>query len=308
MGKQDDDKKVYRLTEIHPEFVSLVRAGANRQDSFMVVKSEEKRVPAADATNEDKQAALKERASKYGIEAREDAALSYPSGDPTTETLYADPVNLKYPLGKDDNERDAGRIRNALARFSQFAEEYKEKSSKVKILERIVEAALAEDIGVTYQEDDEIYEALPSSLRERIEEAKSEGGDHGDGGSEPGEDDLSSWLTDAGQAVETASLDAAIQRALDAADGAGDKAQKAEAEINGGGTPPAQGKGEEERRLREENRALKAKMARLSKTVGGATALTTGSVAEQRSDSKPRPSAFRTGRDMAAEITEGERK
>jgi hypothetical protein len=37
---EDDKDKVFRLTDIDPEFVSLVRAGANRQRAFMVVKAD----------------------------------------------------------------------------------------------------------------------------------------------------------------------------------------------------------------------------------------------------------------------------
>lgn len=43
IAKADGDKdkdKTFRLTDIDPEFVSLVRAGANRQRSFMVVKED----------------------------------------------------------------------------------------------------------------------------------------------------------------------------------------------------------------------------------------------------------------------------
>lgn len=36
-----DGEKLFRLTEIDPEYVSLVRAGANRQKQFMVVKEDE---------------------------------------------------------------------------------------------------------------------------------------------------------------------------------------------------------------------------------------------------------------------------
>ncbi len=36
-----DDEKVYRLTDIEPQFVSLVTAGANRQKKFQVVKADE---------------------------------------------------------------------------------------------------------------------------------------------------------------------------------------------------------------------------------------------------------------------------
>jgi len=39
-GGDDDKKKTFRLTEIEAEFVSLVRAGANRQKGFQVVKAD----------------------------------------------------------------------------------------------------------------------------------------------------------------------------------------------------------------------------------------------------------------------------
>lgn len=43
ISKSDEtDNRVHELTEIEPQFVSLVTAGANRQKSFQVVKSESK--------------------------------------------------------------------------------------------------------------------------------------------------------------------------------------------------------------------------------------------------------------------------
>jgi hypothetical protein len=56
IAKAGDDKskdKVFRLTDIDPEFVSLVRAGANRQRAFMVVKAEEDVDEAEDPIPED---------------------------------------------------------------------------------------------------------------------------------------------------------------------------------------------------------------------------------------------------------------
>ena len=38
---EGSDEKLFRLTEIEPEFVSLVRAGANRQKAFQVVKEDD---------------------------------------------------------------------------------------------------------------------------------------------------------------------------------------------------------------------------------------------------------------------------
>jgi len=330
-------KKVHRLIDMDVEFVSMVGAGANRQKEFQVVKEDDaaKAVPDADADNETKREAAQARASHYGIELRDDASLTYPADDPTTESLYGDPVNLKYPLGGTDNERDAGRIRNALARFSGAADEYEEMKSKVAVLSRIIEAALAEDISVTYQEDDDVYEALPADLKERIKEKaeadKDGGDDNADGNGTTLEgDDLSSWLKDAGEHVETLSLDIAVQNALDAqADGdANDDAASKEAqEIDTTAAPPVEKVGEEAgndvqdvrdakiakleaelKKARREITAMKAKVARLSKGVGKSSVIQTGEVGAKDGQpahaekTSPSRGAFATGGDIAAAV------
>jgi hypothetical protein len=222
------EKPEARLTDMDVEFVSLVRAGANRQTSFMVVKRDAaKAVPSADASNEDKRAAQLQRADDYGIEAREDGALSYPEGDPTTESLYADPVNLKYPLGYSSNEPDPDRIRNALARFAQARDEYQEDTSKVRILERIVNAALRAGVDVSMPEDDPIYDALPSELKDRIEgeeetemeapAAEKHGGEAGPDGDDAttGNADLADWLQGAEERISGLLSEFLIARSLD---------------------------------------------------------------------------------------------
>jgi len=215
-----------RLTDMDVEFVSLVRAGANRQTSFMVVKRDAaKAVPSADASTEDKRAAQLQRADDYGIEARDDAALSYPEGDPTTESLYADPVNLKYPLGYSSNEPDPDRIRNALARFAQARDEYEEDTSKVRILERIVAAALAAGVDVSMPEDDPIYDMLPSELKDRIEgeteemeapAAEKDGGEAGPDGDDAttGNADPADWLQGAEERINGLLSEIMITRSL----------------------------------------------------------------------------------------------
>ena len=118
--KGDDAGKapeIFRLTDIEPQFVSLVTAGANRQNKFQVVKADEaeaehceacdvdfvegacpdcgkvseKTVPPKDAESDEKRDAQKQRAEQYGIEALDEGAnLSYPAGDPTIEAKYGD--------------------------------------------------------------------------------------------------------------------------------------------------------------------------------------------------------------------------
>lgn len=328
--------KVFRLEDIDPEFVSLVHAGANRQKQFMVVKEDdaEKAVPAADASPEDKRKAQQARATQYGIEAREDGNLSYQAGNPTTESLYGDPVNLMYPFGSDSNQPDVGRIRNAVARFSQNRDEYQEKASKVKVLTRIVEAALRAGVAVTMPEGDDIYDALPAALRDRIKEKDDSDkgdGNEADGNGSPNQDesDLSSWLNEAGEKVAEISLDHAVQQALDAqSDGTaasqGKSSQEAD-EIDDTDPPPVTKAGEEAqqedekdqriakleaelKKSRVENTALKAKLARLSKGVVKSSVMLTGEVTgrdqQQTTTEKTSPSrgAFLSGGDIAAAV------
>jgi len=182
MGTNKKPKK--RLVSMDTEEVSLVNMGANGHKEWLLVKVDEetvKAVPGSDASDEDKRAAQQTRAQKYGIEALESGAnLSYPSGDPTTESLYGDPVNLKYPLGYTANTRDAGRIRNAISRFKGNHGSYSKDTSKARIYERIVRAALAEDIDVSYDPEDEIDKLLPADLKTRLAKDEEDTGKEDD--------------------------------------------------------------------------------------------------------------------------------
>jgi len=121
-------------------------------------------VPSKDASNEEKRNAQKARASKYGIEALDGKGenLSYPAGFPTKESLYGDPVNLKYPL------ESKARAANARVRFKQFADNYSKTSSKRIIHERIVRAEIAHGIEPKYNEDDALDRLLPASLVDQM--------------------------------------------------------------------------------------------------------------------------------------------
>jgi hypothetical protein len=173
----DDEVEVSRLENIRPAFVSLVDFGANwggQRHHFVLKRDVAKAVPDQGATSEDKEAARAARSKQYGIQVLESGSnLSYPADGPTRESLYADPVNLKYPLGYASNERDAGRIRNALARFKQNAATYTEDASRGRVYERIVRAALAEDIAVSYDPADPVDALLPADLKDRLSKAAS---------------------------------------------------------------------------------------------------------------------------------------
>jgi len=130
-----------------------------------------KRVPEKDATNEDKQAALVERSESYGIEARDDANLSYSEDYPTKKSAYGDPCNLTYPLADVSNKADPGRIQSAIAKFRQNYEEYKQDTSRARVYERIVRAALDNDIDVSFDSEDPVDALLPADLKEELQRA-----------------------------------------------------------------------------------------------------------------------------------------
>ena len=242
----EDENDVHRLTEMDTQYVSLVGAGANRQTSFFVVKSADgtvvpsvegvdataaKAVPADDATPEDKRAAQDARATHYGIQALDggEANLSFPADAPTSEALYGDPVNLKYPLGGADNAVDPARVRNALARFKQASTAYSEAASRTKVYSRIVEAALTAGIDVGFDPEDPIDAALPADLRDRLQ-AKSTNDaaagtapaappagtatNGGEGNTASKAQALAPWLETASARVQTLAMDAAVTKAL----------------------------------------------------------------------------------------------
>lgn len=326
--KADGDSKteLFRLSEIEPEFVSLVTAGANRQKEFMVVKADtEKEVPASDADAETKRQAQSDRAAKYGIEARADGNLSFPSEDPTKETMYGDPVNLMYPFGGSANTVDPDRVRNALVRFSQARDQYSEKTSKVHVLQRIVEAALSAGVEVGWPEDDDIYNALPADLKERIKEKATKDTDgEATAGGTPEKDavDLASWLNEAGNRVDEMILDQAVQAALDtpADPPTTDKGNAEAQKIDDRGTPPDKVHKEVEdekavleqklKKALQENAALMAKNARLGNEIGKTSVMLTGEVTtkglQTNNNEKTSPSrgAFLSGGDIAAVVVQ----
>ncbi len=194
----------------------------------------DKAVPESDATDDAKAAALQARAKRYGIEARDDAGLTYPAGSPSTETLYADPVNLAYPMGKDGDEPDAERIQDAIAQFKENHEAYAQTSSKARIYERIVRAALKADVKVAYDANDPIDALLPSDLREVLASDETKTTDKiadtppAPPALEPAPDLASpapeandmSWLTDAAARVDALDQQISIDQRLAAVEGA----------------------------------------------------------------------------------------
>lgn len=172
--------KKYKNVEVFK--VDIVNRAATEQ-RFLKIRSKDgsstlvsiptsRQVPEQDADNEAKREAQKKRSEKYGIEVLEGKGenLSYPAGDPTTEELYGDPVNLKYPLGRENNEVDPDRASNARARFKQNYGTYTSDASLKVIHTRIVEAELKGGVTPDYDPDDNLDKMLPRELKEKLEQ------------------------------------------------------------------------------------------------------------------------------------------
>jgi hypothetical protein len=107
--------------------------------------------------------AAQHREKKYGIKFREDKGhLTPPKDYPQNEEDYADPVNYAYPLVPED------RCRNALARWSQFRQEYEQNERNI-IYERIVKRALNYGITVRYNPELPEAKALPENIKKQME-------------------------------------------------------------------------------------------------------------------------------------------
>lgn len=148
-----DTLELQRLAETLPE--SLIF------ENLDLSKAQD--VPSEGASNEEKRAAQKRRAKKFGIEALEEKGerLTFPKGWPRKLNDYGDSVNLKFRID------DKAHARNARVRFKQFAKTYSKKKSKRIVHTRIVERELKFGIKVRIDDNDPLDQLLPASLRER---------------------------------------------------------------------------------------------------------------------------------------------
>jgi hypothetical protein len=210
--------KIHELTDMDVQFVSLVNRGANRQSTFLMVKTgnkinTEKLVPGSDMPLDDQRIARDSRSERYGIEVLESgSSLTYPAGFPTSEGLYGDPVNLKYPCGDAENKVDMGRLRNALARFKQAHTAYTAEQSKKNVYERIVRRALAEGIDVSYNPEDPVDSLLPKDLKDALKTEDAAKGLDAETAVPPKtvDDATEAWLDAASEQIADLILDAAL--------------------------------------------------------------------------------------------------
>lgn len=108
------------------------------------------------------------RSKKYGIEVASDGALTPPAGQPTEESLYADPVNFKYPMP------DKAQTANARVRFKQNAGSYKQDSSKAVVHNRIVKRELELGITPDFDPKDPLDAMLSPDLKSKLQKPTKE--------------------------------------------------------------------------------------------------------------------------------------
>jgi len=107
----------------------------------------------------------RKRAEEYGISPKEGGHLTKPSEyENIPEDQWADPVNWRYPV-------DREHVRAALTYFNQVdnrrAGGYSHEEA-VKIMVKIIQAALNNGIEVSYQPEDRVYRDLPEGLKQEL--------------------------------------------------------------------------------------------------------------------------------------------
>jgi regulator of replication initiation timing len=113
--------------------------------------------------DEENKQAQKTRAEKYGISPKEGGNLTKPEEfKDLSDDQFADPVNYRYPVDKDH-------VQPALTYFNQSdnRKDYGHEE-QVKILAKIVAAALGNGIEVSWQPEDPVYKDLSEEQKKKL--------------------------------------------------------------------------------------------------------------------------------------------
>lgn len=275
------DEKVFRLTAIEPEFVSLVRAGANRQKQFQVIKAEEMYV-------------CPECGHKMAAASDAAATVACPKCDGTMKLTQVDESKGGDATGKESESAEAANDNETTG-----------------------PANGQEGTGKTGGEEDDGSEAdggstegsgndLSSWLDEAGAEVETLSLDHAIQRALDGQSD-----SDAGDPKPTATKAQQIEDA-----GAPPVVAEEEAEEDGGESERRIAELEAElaktqgelRKARHELTKARAKAARLAKGVGQSSVMLTGEVTTKgdqpgTGDESPTKGAFRSGGDIAAAVS-----
>lgn len=162
-----------RLVSMDTEEVSIVNAGANGHSQWLIVKNEDGKnitqgIPVETATDEIKKQALDARSEKYGIEKLSgDGNLTIREGMPSAESMYGDPVNLRYPICDAENLYSSDIMKSSIRQFEKETDLYTD-ASKKRILERLFRRGIAKGFNFDDVQNKTFSELLPDDLKHRI--------------------------------------------------------------------------------------------------------------------------------------------
>jgi hypothetical protein len=201
-----------KVTSMETNEVSFVNAGANGYSKWILAKK---------AEDLNLQGSQEERCKKYGIEITDSSHDDPPDNGPTAESMFADPVGLRFPLGKKDNSLDADVILKSIGDFKSDTSEYKETLSKSRIYTRLIRAAMSKNIDIDYDQEDDLDKLLPKEVSDLL--AKSTDDEDAvtqDESTEDAHDDEdantdSSWLDNLRKAAEQAAFIQGIKATID---------------------------------------------------------------------------------------------
>jgi len=167
-------KEVEKPTPLNPqELETKAKMKKEEQEIKNIVEAIVKKVLTEQEDERERlRQAQRERAQKYCIEPKEGGNLTKPSEFKDVPVdQFADPVNYRYPVDKEH-------VRAALTYFNQPDNRQAGGSTHeaaVKIMTKIIKAALTNDISVSYQSDDPVYRDLPEQLKRNIQQTATRG-------------------------------------------------------------------------------------------------------------------------------------
>lgn len=182
MGNQAKKPKK-RLISMDTEEVSVVNAGANGHTEWLIVKGADGKdvvqgIPVDSASDELKKSALDSRSVKYGIEKMsEGGRLTVGEGLPTSEALYGDPVNLRYPMGDGENQASESVLKDSISQFRKDHAVYEGEVVKSRIFERLVRKGLSLGMSFAHDPEDTINKLLPADITKRLAKEHKENQD-----------------------------------------------------------------------------------------------------------------------------------
>jgi hypothetical protein len=157
------DYQVPAGTSVSPGVQSGVEKLEEKELKELIKSSVAEALKVREQSDVEKQAQV-DRSQKYGIGIKQGGNVTKPSEFASIpDDEFADPVNFKYPVDKDHAQAALGYFNQPDNRVDYSAEE------QAKIMAKIVGAALAAGIQVSWQANDPVYKALPVELQAKCQ-------------------------------------------------------------------------------------------------------------------------------------------